>query len=65
MNIRARKGVIIATGGSAGSPTFRTMFDVRLTEEYQAENSEWSERTADGAIAAMEIGAALGATRRR
>ncbi len=62
MNIRARKGVIIATGGSAGNPVFRTMFDVRLTDEYQAENSEWTERTGDGEIAAMEIGAALGAT---
>ena len=62
MNIRARKGVVVATGGSAGNPIFRTMFDVRLTEEYQAENSEWTQRTADGEIAAMEIGAALGAT---
>jgi hypothetical protein len=62
VNIRARKGIIIATGGSAGNPVFRTMFDVRLTAEYQAENSEWTQRTADGEIAAMEIGAALGAT---
>ena len=62
MNIRARKGVVVATGGSAGNPIFRTMFDVRLTEEYQAENSEWTLRTADGEIAAMEVGAALGAT---
>jgi urocanate reductase len=62
LNIRARKGIVIATGGSAGNPIFRTMFDVRLTEEYQAENSEWTQRTADGEIAAMEIGAALGAT---
>jgi hypothetical protein len=62
MNVRARKGIIIATGGSAGNPVFRTMFDVRLTGEYQAENSEWTERTGDGEIAAMEIGAALGAT---
>ena len=62
MNIKARKGVIIATGGCAGNPVFRTMFDVRLTEEYQAENSEWTQRTGDGEIAAMQIGAALGAT---
>jgi len=62
VNIRARKGILIASGGSAGNPTFRTMFDVRLTEEYQAENNDWAERTADGEIAAMEIGAALGAT---
>ena len=62
MNIRARKGIVVATGGSAGNPVFRTMFDPRLTEEYQAENSEWTQRTADGEIAAMQIGAALGAT---
>ena len=62
MNIRARKGVVVATGGSAGNVAFRTMFDPRLTEEYQAENSEWTQRTADGEIAAMAIGAALGAT---
>lgn len=62
MNIRARKGIVVATGGSAGNPIFRTMFDVRLTDEYQAENSEWTQRTADGEIAAMEIGAGLGAT---
>src|SRR5215467_6148953 len=62
MNIRARKGIVVATGGSAGNPIFRTMFDVRLTAEYQAENSEWTLRTADGEIAAMEVGAALGAT---
>ena len=39
INIRARKGVIVATGGCADNAEFRTMFDVRLTEEYQAENS--------------------------
>jgi hypothetical protein len=62
LNIRARKGVIVATGGSASNVNFRTMFDVRLTAEYQAENSEWTPRNGDGEIAAMEIGAALGAT---
>jgi len=44
LNIRARKGIVVATGDSAGNPVFRTMFDVRLTAEYQAENSEWTER---------------------
>ncbi|MEA2907470.1 MAG: hypothetical protein QOI12_4857 [Alphaproteobacteria bacterium] len=62
VNIRARKGVVVATGGCADNPQFRTMFDVRLTEEYQAENSPWSRRAADGEIAAMEVGAGLGAT---
>jgi hypothetical protein len=62
INIRARKGIIVASGGSADNVAFRTMFDVRLTEEYHAENSGWSKRNADGEIAAMQIGAALGAT---
>jgi hypothetical protein len=62
VNIRARKGIIVATGGCADNVQFRTMFDVRLTEEYQAENSPWSKRNADGEIAAMQIGASLGAT---
>ena len=62
VRIRARKGVVVATGGSASNVAFRTMFDVRLTEEYQAENHEWCPRNADGEIAAMAIGAALGAT---
>jgi hypothetical protein len=39
--------------------------DPRLTEEYQAENSEWTQRTADGEIAAMAIGASFGATAAR
>ena len=34
MNIRARKAVIIATGGHTGNVNFRRMFDPRLTEEY-------------------------------
>jgi urocanate reductase len=62
INIRARKGIIVASGGCADNVQFRTMFDVRLTEEYQAENSGWSKRTADGEIAAMQIGASLGGT---
>ena len=62
IRIGARKGIIVASGGSADNVEFRTMFDVRLTEEYQAENSGWSMRSADGEIAAMQIGAALGAT---
>src|SRR5580658_10607907 len=34
INIRARKAVIVATGGSTGNVNFRRMFDPRLTEEY-------------------------------
>ncbi len=62
VNVRARKGIVIATGGCAGDVAFRTMFDVRLTAEYQSENAEWVPRKADGEIAAMAIGAALAGT---
>ena len=34
LNIRARKAVLVATGGSSGNVNFRRMFDPRLTEEY-------------------------------
>jgi len=33
LNIRARRAVIVATGGSTGNVKFRRMFDPRLTEE--------------------------------
>src|SRR5258708_38649742 len=32
LNIRARKAVIVATGGSSGNVNFRRRFDPRLTE---------------------------------
>jgi succinate dehydrogenase/fumarate reductase flavoprotein subunit len=60
LNIRARKGVIIATGGSTGNVNFRRMFDPRLTEEYCGlAGMPWSDQDASGELAAMEIGAAL------
>jgi succinate dehydrogenase/fumarate reductase flavoprotein subunit len=58
--IRARKAVIVATGGSTGNVNFRRMFDPRLTEEYCGlAGMPWSDQNASGEIAAMEIGAAL------
>ena len=60
MNIRARKAVIIATGGSTGNVNFRRMFDPRLTEEYCGlSGMPWSDQDASGEIAAMAIGACL------
>jgi succinate dehydrogenase/fumarate reductase flavoprotein subunit len=59
-NIRARKAVIIATGGSTGNVNFRRMFDPRLTEEYCGlAGMPWSDQDASGELAAMAIGAAL------
>ncbi|HME45698.1 MAG TPA: FAD-dependent oxidoreductase [Syntrophorhabdales bacterium] len=60
MNIRAKKAVIIATGGSTGNVNFRRMFDPRLTEEYCGlSGMPWSDQDASGEIAAMDIGASL------
>jgi FAD binding domain len=59
-NIRARKAVIVATGGSTGNVNFRRMFDPRLTEEYCGlAGMPWSNQDASGEIAAMAVGAAL------
>ncbi len=58
--IRARKAVIIGTGGSIGNVNFRRMFDPRLTEEYCGlAGMPWSDQDASGEIAAMAVGAAL------
>jgi hypothetical protein len=58
--IRARKAVIVATGGSTGNVNFRRMFDPRLTEEYCGlAGMPWSDQDASGEIAAMSVGAAL------
>jgi urocanate reductase len=62
INIEARKGVIIATGGHTGNVNFRRIFDPRLTEEYQQACMPYVHQGADGELAAMEIGASLWAT---
>ncbi len=60
VNIRARKAVIVATGGSTGNVNFRCMFDPRLTEEYCGlAGMPYSDQDASGEIAAMQIGASL------
>src|SRR5437016_5857570 len=62
VNIRARKVVVIATGGHTSNVAFRRMFDPRLTEEYQVAGEPWTQQNADGEILAMDIGASLWAT---
>ena len=58
--IRARKAVVIATGGSTGNVNFRRMADPRLTEEYCGlSGMPWSDQDASGELAAMAIGASL------
>jgi succinate dehydrogenase/fumarate reductase flavoprotein subunit len=62
VTVRAKKAVIIATGGSTGNVNFRRMFDVRLTEEFQLAAGEFSPQDASGELAAMAIGASLWGT---
>ncbi len=60
LNIRARKAVIIGTGGSTTNVNFRRMFDPRLTEEYCGlAGMPWSNQDASGELAGMAIGASL------
>lgn len=62
VNIQARKGVIIATGGHTSNVNFRRTFDPRLTEEYHVAGEPWSKQNGDGEMLAMSIGASLWAT---
>ena len=57
--VRARNGVIFATGGHSNNVHFRRIFDPRLTEEYQVHGDGWTPQNADGELAAMAIGASL------
>jgi succinate dehydrogenase/fumarate reductase flavoprotein subunit len=63
LNVRARKGVIIATGGSSTNVNFRRMYDARLTEEYcGVAGQPYSNQDGLGEMAAMAVGASLWGT---
>ena len=60
VNVRARKAVILATGGATSNVNWRRMFDPRLTEEYcGVAGTPYSYQDASGEIAAMAVGASL------
>jgi len=59
LNIQARRGVVLSTGGHTSNVNFRRIFDPRLTEEYQVVGEPYSRQTGDGEIAAMQVGASL------
>jgi hypothetical protein len=59
VNIRAAKGVVIATGGSTSNVNFRRMFDPRLTELYPVAGEPYTFQDASGELAAMAIGGSL------
>ena len=62
VNIRALKGLLVATGGSTSNVNLRRTFDPRLTEEYQVAGEPWSRQSGDGELAAMAVGASLWGT---
>ena len=62
VNIRARQGVIACTGGSSSNVVIRTMYDPRLTEEYQVGGEPYTRQTGDAEQQGMAIGAAIGGT---
>src|SRR5262245_23613871 len=62
VHIRARKAVIACTGGSSSNVFVRTIYDPRLTEEYNAGGEPYSLQSGDAEQLGMAIGAALGAT---
>ncbi len=57
--VRARKAVILATGGSTSNLNFRRMFDPRLTEVLQVAGEPYTFQDASGELAATAIGASL------
>jgi len=59
LNVQARRGVVLSTGGHTSNVNFRRIFDPRLTEEYQVVGEPYSRQTGDGEIAAMQVGASL------
>ncbi len=59
MNIRAKKAVIIATGGMTSNVNFRRMFDPRLTDVLTVAGEPYTYQDASGELAATAIGASL------
>ena len=57
--IRAKKSVILATGGSTSNVNFRRMFDPRLTDVLQVAGEPYTFQDGSGELAAMAIGASL------
>src|ERR1043166_3806990 len=59
MKIRAKKAVIIATGGMTSNVNFRRMFDPPLTAVLTVAGEPYSFQDGSGELAATAIGASL------
>ena len=60
--IRARRALISCTGGSSSNLVVRTIYDPKLTEEYQVGCEPYSRQSGDSEQLGMAIGASLGST---
>ena len=61
VTVKAKKAVIIATGGSTGNVNFRRIFDPRMTEEFQLAGDPYSPRTPAGSWPEWPLGRRSGA----
>ncbi len=59
VTIRAKKAVILATGGTTSNVNFRRMFDPRLTDVLQVAGEPYTYQDGSGELAAMAIGASI------
>ncbi len=59
VNVEARKGVILCTGGPSANVAFRRIYDPRLTEEYGVWAHAYTSKDGDGEMAALAVGASL------
>lgn len=59
ITVKAKKAIVIGTGGSTGNVEFRRMFDPRMTDVYQLAAGLYSDQDASGEMAAMAVGASL------
>src|SRR4030095_1413320 len=62
VTIKAKKAIMIASGGSSSNVHMRRIFDPRLTEEYQVAGEPFSSQDGSGELAALAIGATLWGT---
>lgn len=62
VTVKAKKSVVIGTGGSTGNVNYRRMTDSRLTEEMPLAGGEYSPQDGSGELAAMAVGATLWGT---
>ncbi len=59
INVRARKAIVLATGGFKSNPHMRMAWDPRLDADLGAGGLPYVETTGEGVMAAVEVGAAL------